>query len=282
MSSRAPEQERQRGGCLRAAARFPDPDADGAAAHGRPGGKGGDEFRNDGGPFRGKEGVRVVRPFEGKPCEKGEDRLPRGFPALPQGGSRDGGDAELLKPHAGADNPGHPFEPLSGGKRLRGHRLQTLQDGARPFAYERGKIASGNGGADLRERVLFLVVVMMVVVAVGMMSAAVALVIMIVMVITVMVMSVAMIVPAFAAMPFALRVVAVRGSLVNGEADPLAHPLEMHVKIADRQLGELPLQRGRAQAEGAERADHPVAADAGVRINMKSQGHEDRFNLSGW
>lgn len=58
----------------------------------------------------------------------------------------------------------------------------------------------------------------------------------------------------------------VDGAFVDGELHTLDFlPLgavEVQMEVAQRELGELPLQRGRTDAEIDERADHHVAADA--------------------
>ena len=51
--------------------------------------------------------------------------------------------------------------------------------------------------------------------------------------------------------------------------------LEVHVKIADLQLGQLPLERGRLHPEVAQRAHGHVAADAGETIE-KQDFHRKR------
>lgn len=61
---------------------------------------------------------------------------------------------------------------------------------------------------------------------------------------------------------------------VNAEFDPLdglaLFALEVHVKVTDLQLGELPFEGGGFDAEVAERADSHVAADAGKTIEKEN------------
>ena len=73
--------------------------------------------------------------------------------------------------------------------------------------------------------------------------------------------------------------VRVRGAFVDTEFHafdvlPLL-PFEVHVKVADLQLGKLPLESGRLHAEIDERADRHVAADAGDAVE------EEGFHVSG-
>ena len=74
--------------------------------------------------------------------------------------------------------------------------------------------------------------------------------------------------------PVLVLLVRMRRALVDAEGHALhvqpLLPLEMHVKIADLQFGELPLEEGRLDAEIAERADGHVAADAGKTIEEEN------------
>jgi len=71
----------------------------------------------------------------------------------------------------------------------------------------------------------------------------------------------------------AIRLVLMGCPFVNAELDPLdglaLFALEVHVKVADLQFGELPFKGGGFDAEVAESADSHVAADAGKTIEKE-------------
>ena len=67
--------------------------------------------------------------------------------------------------------------------------------------------------------------------------------------------------------------VSVRGSFMDAKFDSLDSfallALEVHVKIAQRELGKFPLESGRLDAEIDERTDRHIAADARCAIEEK-------------
>ena len=71
-----------------------------------------------------------------------------------------------------------------------------------------------------------------------------------------------------------ILVMRVRRAFVDAELDPLDAlallPLEVHVKIAERELREFPFEGGRLDAEIDQCADRHVAADAGGAIEEEN------------
>src|SRR4051794_26680778 len=57
-------------------------------------------------------------------------------------------------------------------------------------------------------------------------------------------------------------------------------PLEVHVEVAERDLRELPLERGGLHTQIAERADGHVAADAGKTIEKKDLHNREDEHLA--
>ena len=102
-----------------------------------------------------------------------------------------------------------------------------------------------------------------------------------------MVMAVIMIVAAVMGMPVIVRLVlavGVRGAFMDAKFHPFHFlpllPFEVHVKIADVELGELPLEGGRLDAKIDQGADGHVAADTGETIKEENfHGGETRLGL---
>jgi hypothetical protein len=71
-----------------------------------------------------------------------------------------------------------------------------------------------------------------------------------------------------------MRVLLVRRAAVDVELHALdilpLRAIVMHVKVAEVQLAEFPLERARLHAEIDQRADHHVAADSGDAVQVKS------------
>jgi hypothetical protein len=77
-----------------------------------------------------------------------------------------------------------------------------------------------------------------------------------------------------------ILVMRMRRAGMNAEFDPFDLPLlpafEVHVEIAEVELGQFPLERGRIDAQVAQRADSHVAADArGTIEEENAQGGKD-------
>ena len=169
------------------------------------------------------------------------------------------------------------------------------------FFYKRGKLAGFDEGADLRmaAAVVVIMVVPLVTVAMGivrvfvlmLMRVGLALVrvlgvgmfvfvsvgLMFLVGMSVFVLTVGMsvltVIAAFVAVVVCIFGVLVRRALVNAKLHafhtlPLPS-LKVHVKIPDRELRELPFERGRLDAKIDERADGHVAADAGRTIEKE-------------
>jgi hypothetical protein len=78
-----------------------------------------------------------------------------------------------------------------------------------------------------------------------------------------------------------ILVVRMGGPFVDAKLHPLHClaflPVEVHVEVADIELGEFPLKRGGFDAEIDERADRHVAADAGETI--EEEDFHERMRL---
>ena len=162
------------------------------------------------------------------------------------------------------------------------------------FFYKRGKLAGFDEGADLRmaAAVVVIMVVPLVTVAMGIVRVFV-LMLMRVGLALVRVLGVGMfvfvsvglmflvgmsvfvltVIAALVAVVVCIFGVLVRRALVNAKLHafhtlPLPS-LKVHVKIPDRELRELPFERGRLDAKIDERADGHVAADAGRTIEKE-------------